>query len=514
MDRDLVIDVTTSEISIALLEDKRLVELSKDSTSTNFAVGDIYLGKVKRVMPALNAAFVDVGDEKDAFLHYFDLGFHFRLINEFTKQAFARQPVKLKAPKQSDAILPKDGKISDVLAPGQPVLVQVVKESISTKGPRLTSEISLAGRNLVLIPFSDKISISSKISDRDERSRMERLAKSILPPGCGVIVRTVAEGKKTATLAPELNALYRRWNACTEKIGAGKTPQLLVNEINRTSAILRDMLNGTFNNIYVNDTSLFEEIKEYVTSIYPEKERIVKLYAGREPIFEHYGVSRQIRASFGKYVSLKRGAYIIMEQTEALHVIDVNSGRIKTNNNQEEQALEVNLMAVTEVARQLRLRDIGGIIVIDLIDMERADNRQKVFNAMRDAMASDRARHNILPLSRFGLMQLTRQRVRPATQIRNDELCPSCNGTGKIMPSIVFEDILQNQLTYLAGEKKIKYLTLKVHPYMEAYLRHGLLSRRMKWAIENQCRLYIKAVSSYALLQHQWFDRNGDKIII
>ncbi|MDR0694121.1 MAG: ribonuclease E/G, partial [Prevotellaceae bacterium] len=298
------------------------------------------------------------------------------------------------------------------------------------------------------------------------------------------------------------------------KIGSNKPPQLLVSEINRTSAILRDMLNGTFNNIYVNDTSLFEEVKEYVTSIFPEKGKIVKLYAGKEPIFEHYGVSRQIRGSFGKYVSLKRGAYIIMEQTEALHVIDVNSGRIKTADNQEEQALEVNLMAVTEAARQLRLRDIGGIIVIDLIDMERADNRQKVFNAMRDAMGLDRARHNILPLSRFGLMQLTRQRVRPATQIRNDELCPSCNGTGKIMPSIVFEDILQNQLIYLTGEKQIKNLVLKVHPYMAAYLQHGLLSRRVKWAVQNKCRFHIKAVSSFALLQHQWFDKNGDKITI
>ncbi|MDR2802125.1 MAG: Rne/Rng family ribonuclease [Prevotellaceae bacterium] len=514
MNRDLVIDVTTSEISIALLEDKRLVELSKDNTSTNFSVGDIYLGKVKRVLPALNAAFVDVGDEKDAFLHYFDLGLHFQLIDDFTKKAVARQQPALTASKPNDPILPKDGKISDVLAPGQPVLVQVVKEAISTKGPRLTSEISLAGRNLVLIPFSDKISISQKIGDREERRRMERLVKSILPPGFGVIVRTVAEGKKTATLAPELTALVRRWEMCAKKIGTSKPPQLLVNEINRTSAILRDMLNGTFNNIYVNDTSLFEEVKEYVTSIFPEKEKIVKLYAGKEPIFEHYGVSRQIRGSFGKYVSLKRGAYIIMEQTEALHVIDVNSGRIKTADNQEEQALEVNLMAVTEVARQLRLRDIGGIIVIDLIDMERADNRQKVFNAMREAMDLDRARHNILPLSRFGLMQLTRQRVRPATQIRNDELCPSCNGTGKIMPSIVFEDILQNQLIYLAGEKKIKNMVLKVHPYMAAYLQHGWLSRRVKWAVQNKCRFNIKAVSSYALLQHQWFDKNGDKITI
>jgi ribonuclease G len=514
MDRDLVIDVTTSEISIALLEDKRLVELNKDNTSTNFSVGDIYLGKVKRVLPALNAAFIDVGDEKDAFLHYFDLGFHFNLIDDFTKKAFARQRPTLKAPKQNDPILPKDGKISDVLESGQPVLVQVVKEAISTKGPRLTSEISLAGRNLVLMPFSDKISISQKIGDKEERRRMERLIKSILPPGFGVIVRTVAEGKKTATLAPELTALVRRWEMCVNKIGASKPPQLLVNEINRTSAILRDMLNGTFNNIYVNDTSLFEEVKEYVTSIFPEKEKIVKLYTGREPIFEHYGVSRQIRGSFGKYVSLKRGAYIIMEQTEALHVVDVNSGRIKTADNQEEQALEVNLMAVTEVARQLRLRDIGGIIVIDLIDMERADNRQKVFNAMRDAMGLDRARHNILPLSRFGLMQLTRQRVRPATQIRNDELCPSCNGTGKIMPSIVFEDVLQNQLIYLAGEKKIKNLVLKVHPYIAAYLQYGLLSRRVKWAIQNKCRLTIKAVSSFSLLQHQWFDKNGDKITI
>jgi ribonuclease G len=514
MERELIIDVTTSEITIALLEDKRLVELNKESTSNNFSVGDIYLGKVKRIMPALNAAFIDVGDEKDAFLHYLDLGIHFNLLNDFTKKAFAHQHPKVKAPRSNTEILPKGGKITDVLTPGQPIMVQIVKESISTKGPRLTAEISIAGRNLVLIPFSDKISISQKIGQKEERSRMERLVRSIILPGFGVIVRTVAEGKKTATLAPELGALIKRWEICVGKIGENKPPQLLVSEINRTSAILRDLLNGTYNSIHINDGSLYEEIKEYISTIAPEKEKIVKLYTRKDPIFEHFGVSRQIRGSFGKYVSLKSGAYMIMEQTEAMHVIDVNSGRIKSAEDQEAQALAVNMMAAAEVARQVRLRDIGGIIVVDFIDMDKPEHRQRLFNYMKDLMESDRARHNILPLSKFGLMQLTRQRVRPATQIRNDEQCPSCNGTGKIMPSIVFEDLLKNQLIYLTHEKKIKSLVLKVHPYIAAYLKCGLFSRRFKWTMQNNCRLRVQAVSSFALLQHQWFDKNGDKIVV
>jgi ribonuclease G len=514
MERELIIDVTTSEIAIALLEDRRLVELTKENTSSNYSVGDIYLGKVKRILPALNAAFIDVGDEKDAFLHYFDLGFHFNLLNSYVKKAQQNQRPAVTAPKSSDQILPKGGKITDVLTQGQAILVQIVKESISTKGPRLTAEISIAGRNLVLLPFSDKVSISQKIEQREERKRMERLVHSIIPQGFGVIVRTVAEGKKTATLAPELNALIKRWESCADKIRTSRPPQLLVSEINRTSAILRDMLNVTYNNIYVNDTSLYDEIREYVGSIAPEQARIVKLYAGKDPIFERFNISKQIRGSFGKYVSLRNGAYMIMEQTEALHVIDVNSGRTRGVKTQEEQALEVNIAAATEVVRQLRLRDIGGIIVVDFIDMDKQDNRNKLFAHMRTLMENDRARHNILPLSKFGLMQMTRQRVRPATQINNNEQCPACRGTGKIIPSILFDEMLQNQLVYLTQEKKIKHLTLKLHPYMAVYLKSGIISRRRRWAWQNGCHLQIKATNSYALLEHQWFDKNGDKIII
>ncbi|MDR2361928.1 MAG: Rne/Rng family ribonuclease [Prevotellaceae bacterium] len=514
MERELIIDVTTSEIAIALLEDRRLVELTKENVSSNYSVGDIYLGKVKRILPALNAAFIDVGNEKDAFLHYFDLGFHFNLLNSYVKKAQQNQRPVVTAPKSGDQILPKGGKITDVLTQGQAILVQIVKESISTKGPRLTAEISIAGRNLVLLPFSDKVSISQKIEQREERKRMERLVRSIIPQGFGVIVRTVAEGKKTATLAPELNALIKRWESCADKIRSSRPPQLLVSEINRTSAILRDMLNVTYNNIYVNDTSLYEEIKEYVGSIAPEQAKIVKLYTGKDPIFERFNISKQIRGSFGKYVSLRNGAYMIMEQTEALHVIDVNSGRTRGVKTQEEQAIEVNMVAATEVARQLRLRDIGGIIVVDFIDMDKQENRNKLFTHMRTLMENDRARHNVLPLSKFGLMQMTRQRVRPATQINNNEQCPACRGTGKIIPSILFDEMLQNQLVYLTQEKKIKHLTLKLHPYMAVYLNSGIISRRRRWAWQNGCRLRIKATNSYALLEHQWFDKNGDKIII
>jgi ribonuclease G len=465
--KDLIIEVGVSEISLALLEDKQLTELNKEKRNIKFSVGDIYLGKVKKIMPGLNAAFVNVGYERDAFLHYLDLGAQFRTQHKYYTTAIQRQgrinPLqKIKCEEDID----KNGKITDVLTTGQTVIVQITKEPISTKGPRLSSEISLAGRNLVLIPFSDKVSISSKIESSEEKNRLKTLLQSIKPKNYGVIVRTVAEGKKVALLDAELKELVNRWESAFSSIKKEtRSPRLFIGEMNRTSTILRDMLNVTFNSIYINDPGLAEDIRKYIREIAPEKEKIVKVYHGTLPIFDHFGVNKQIKALFGKTVSFKHGAYLIIEHTEALHVIDVNSGnRSRSGNDQEANALEVNMEAATEISRQLRLRDMGGIIVVDFIDMQSGENKQLLFEKMKELMANDRTKHNILPLSKFGLMQITRQRVRPEMTIVTDEKCPSCQGTGQTKPTIMFTYVLEKNLVFIVDKIKTRSILLNVHP--------------------------------------------------
>jgi ribonuclease G len=512
---ELAIDVTASEIVIALLENKQLVELNKEKSNLQFTVGDIYLGKVKKIMPGLNAAFVDVGYEKDAFLHYLDLGPQFQSLNKYLKSALGKKgkPVSLSKFKNEPDI-DKNGKISDVLTSGQTVMVQIAKEPISTKGPRLGSEISIAGRNLVLIPFSDKVSVSQKITSQEERTRLKKLVQSIKPKNYGVIVRTVAEGKKVATLDEELQSLVRKWESAFENMKSTGIPRQLINELNRTSAILRDMLNGSFSSITVNDEIIYDEIKDYISTIAPEKEKIVKLHTGSTPIFEKFGIDKQIKTLFGKTVSFKSGAYLIIEHTEALHVIDVNSGnRAKSGNDQETNAVDVNSAAAVEIARQLRLRDMGGIIVVDFIDMHDQEHKQQVYEKIKEAMASDRAKHNILPLSKFGLMQITRQRVRPELTVETLEKCPTCKGTGEISPSIVFEDEIFNNITFLVNNQALKRITIKVHPYVASYLKRGFLPKSLKWSWGLKCWIKVVGVASYNYLEHHFYDQEGEEIL-
>lgn len=500
---------------MALLEDKQLIELNKEKRNIRFLVGDIYLGKVKKIMPGLNAAFISVGYERDAFLHYLDLGAQFRTQNKYYQTALQKfgkvPPVSRFKPEQD---IDKNGKITDVLTVGQTVIVQIAKEPISTKGPRLTSEISLAGRNLVLMPYSDKVSISSKIESPEEKSRLKSLVQSIKPRNYGVIVRTVAEGKKLDVLDAELRELVSKWEAAFASVKKEiKTPRLFIGEMNRTSTILRDMLNVTFNSIHVNDNSVAEEIREYIREIAPEKENILKVYKGSIPVFDHFGVNKQIKALFGKTVSFRHGAYLIIEHTEALHVIDVNSGnRSRSGNNQEANALEVNMEAAAEIARQLRLRDMGGIIVVDFIDMQSTENKQQLFEKMKEVMASDRTKHNILPLTKFGLMQITRQRVRPEMNIITNEKCPACNGTGEVKPTILFTDELERSLDFIVDKIKTKSVFLNVHPFVAAYLTKGLFSVSMKWGFKYKIRLKVQGVTSYHMLEYHFYDMYDNEI--
>lgn len=513
MTSEVVIDVQPKEISFALLEDKSLVEYQNESRKASFSVGNIYLAKVKKLMPGLNACFVDVGYERDAFLHYLDLGNQFDSYSKYIKQLESDKKKNLPFYKaQRLPEIKKDGSVQNVLKVGQEVLVQIVKEPISTKGPRLTAELSFAGRYLVLIPFNDKVSVSSKIKSGEERARLKQLIQSIRPKNMGVIVRTVAEGKRVAELDTEMKVLIKRWEDALEKIQkTSQRPQLVFEETSRTVAMLRDLFNPSYEAIHVNDEEVFKEIKHYVTIIAPEKANIVKLYTGHVPIFDNFNITKQIKSSFGKTVNYKHGAYLIIEHTEALHVVDVNSGnRSRAENGQEANALDVNLGAADELARQLRLRDMGGIIVVDFIDMVKAEDRQLLYERMSKNMQKDRARHNILPLSKFGLMQITRQRVRPAMDVNVEETCPTCFGKGTIKSSIIFTDQLESKIDNLVNKIGIKKFYLHVHPYVAAYINKGLISLKTKWQIKYGLGVHVISSQKLAFLQYEFYNDKGE----
>jgi len=512
---ELFIDVSSSEIIFALFEDKRLVELTREKSSTKFAVGDVYLGKVKKIMPGLNATFVDVGHEKDAFLHYLDMGPQFATLNKFVQQATSRKGKALSPTKiNPEPDIDKNGKISQLLHSGQNIMVQIAKEPISTKGPRLTSELSVAGRFMVLVPFSDKVSVSQKIKTSEERNRLKKLIQSVKPRNYGVIVRTASEGRSVEDLDQELKRLVNKWESIVPKVRKVRPPGLVLGELSRTTALLRDVYNPNFTNIYVNDYPTFEEVSDYIDGIAPEKRKTVKFYDKKTPMFEYFGVDKQIKALFWKTVTFKSGAYLIIEHTEAFHVIDVNSGnRSRPGNDQEMNALEVNLAACEEISRQIRLRDIGGIIVIDFIDMHEADNRQKVYQRMKEIMAADRTKHQILPLSKFCLMQITRQRVRPEEHIDTSEVCPVCKGSGKVTPTILFVDEIASKVGYIFADLNQKGLVIQVHPFLEAYLKKGLFSILNKWRLKFMKRITVVGVDKINLLEARYFDSNMEEII-
>lgn len=516
MNYELFIRSGSSEVDFALLKDGKLVELHKEDDDSDFAVGDIFIAKIRKTVPGLNAAFVNVGYEKDGFLHYQDLGPQLASLLKFTKLVSTGKlkDFSLKNfPFEND--IDKNGKINDVVKSNQSIMVQVVKEPISTKGPRISSELSLAGRYIVLVPFSDRISISQKIESKEEKDRLKRLVQSIRPKGFGVIIRTVAEGKKVAELDKDLQNLLDRWSAMCKKLSRGTSgthhPSKIMSEMNRGLSLIRDLLNDTFTAIHIDDEALYIKIKDYVHEIAPQKESIVKLHDSKVPIFEKFGIERQIKTSFGRTVSGSKGAYLVIEHTEALHVVDVNSGnRSNKSDSQEATALEVNLIAATELARQLRLRDMGGIIVVDFIDMSNPNHRKQLYNHLRDEMKDDRAKHKILPPSKFGLIQITRQRVRPERNIKTREENP--NGeAGEIDAPILIVDRINSDLKRLLN-KGYKKMTLNAHPFIAAFLTKGFPSIRSKWFLEHKKWVKIQPRDAYTYLEYHFQDKDGKEI--
>lgn len=514
MNKELIINAAPQGVEIALLEDKKLVELHSEKSDARFAVGDLYLGKVKKLIPGLNAAFVDVGFEKDAFLHYTDLSPYAKSLLKFTQLS-----INYKGPGipdfgnfENEPDIVKTGKINEVLGGKPNILVQILKEPIAAKGPRLSCEISLPGRFVVITPFNNIVAVSRKIHSSEERKRLQKIVEAIKPNNFGVIVRTAAEGKKTAELHEDLSALVETWKIIQTNLKGAVAPCKILSEQTKTTSILRDLLNEDFNKIVVNDRAIFQDAKAYIQRIAPEKADIISYYQNGSPIFDSYGITKQVKASFGKTVNLDSGAYLIIEHTEALHVIDVNSGYKSVGNNQEQNALETNLEAAEEIARQLRLRDIGGIIVVDFIDMKFPENKRKLVEAMEKFMQPDRAKHAVLPISKFGLMQITRQRMKPEMNINTQEVCPSCGGTGKISSSLILEDEIEKNLNYLLTHQH-HHLTLVVSPIIYAYLSKGWLwSIFSKWKRKFGKKIMLKADSNYHLTEFRFFDQNDEEI--
>lgn len=515
MNKELIINAAPQGVEIALLEDKKLVELHHEKADASFAVGDLYLGKVKKLIPGLNAAFVDVGFEKDAFLHYTDLSPYARSLLKFTNQAIHdANPNGFDFGNfQVEPEIVKTGKINEVLNGKPNILVQILKEPIAAKGPRLSCEISLPGRFVVITPFNDIVAVSRKIHSSDERKRLQKIVEAIKPKNFGVIVRTAAEGKNTAELHEDLTELVTTWKLIQHNLKGSVAPAKILSEQTKTTSMLRDLLNEDFNKIVINDRNIYNDTKNYIQRIASDKIDIVSYYSNGSPIFDQFGVTKQVKAAFGKTVNLPSGAYLIVEHTEALHVIDVNSGYKSVSNNQEQNALETNLEAAEEIARQLRLRDLGGIIVVDFIDMKLPDNKRKLMEAMENFMRPDRAKHAVLPISKFGLMQITRQRMKPEITINTQEVCPTCNGTGKISSALILEDEIEKNLSYLINHQH-KDLTLVVHPIMYAYLTKGGMfkSKKWMWRWKYKQTVKIKENTGYHLTEFHFFDKQDDEI--
>lgn len=514
MEKELIINSSPTQVEIALVENNRLVEIHNEKTNSNFTVGDIFLGNIKKLRPSLNAAFVDLGHRKDAFLHYTDLGPQIKSLKKYTKEVMGKSLnthllEKFKALPDN----PKNGKIDQVFSKNDYVLVQVLKEPISTKGPRLSCEITIPGRYIVLTPFNNNVSISKKIGNAGERQRLKVLVESIKPKDFGVVVRTAAEGKMVADLHSEIRELSTKWEKIFNELRTATGPKKLLSEIDKTSSILRDVLSDNFNKVVVNDKDVFNHSKNYLKSIAPDKVNIIKHHTGNRSIFDTYGVTKQIKASFGKTYTMHSGAYLVIEHTEAMHVIDVNSGPKANKRSQEDASLSVNLEAAEEIARQLRLRDIGGIIIIDFIDMKGGENKLTLYNKMKDFMRNDRAQHTILPLSKFGLMAITRQRVREEVKIDTSETCPTCQGTGKSKASVLVIEDIKRDLTHIISSRDKAKIKLVVHPFIYSYLKRGFIKTvQVQWYFEFNKWIQIKENNDFQLLEYKFFDELDDEI--
>jgi len=512
--KSLFVSHSSQGFVFAMTEGKKLVEYGEETNEKAFQVGDIYWGEVRKINPSLNACFVDVGDEKDGFLHYLDLGEHFGSMRKYLAELGSgkRKPGMLQHFDRAE-ILPKEGKIGDYLQKGDKIPVQITKEPINSKGPRVTASLSLAGRFCVLLPLDSGVSVSRKVQDPEEKKRLKQIAAQALPRNFGVIVRTAAIGAGDEEIGSDIRELVAKWKEMSQKMVGAKTKDLIGKEITRVTGLLRDLLSDQFDQILVDHPGMAEQLREYVQGIAPDMVNLVQVYKGKNPMLEHFGLDKQIKSSFGTSVTMPGGMYLVIEHTEALHVVDVNSGnRSKKDGDQQDHALQINLDAAEEIARQLRLRDMGGIIVIDFIDLRSAEHRRILLDKMIQLMSTDRAKHHILPMSKFGLMEITRQRVRPAVQVSTQENCAACKGSGKTGPSILITDQIENRLDYLLLQNGEPKVTLVAHPHLAAFCRLGLPSLQWKWWWKYRRWVSVKPDNACVMGEYRLLNQKGESI--
>jgi ribonuclease G len=546
MSKEIIIQARKKETRIALLDDGALAEFYVERPDNSRTIGDIYLARVRNVMPSIQAAFVDIGQKQDAFLHFSDVGETLealltRIGEEITvsdipvphvarrthgngaetqsrgngaktsrreKSRRRSGPSKQKE-QDSEKKETSDDKFvhpAKYLRNGQRILVQVVKEPISNKGSRVTGGVTLAGRFLVLVPFGDYVAVSRRIWSQRERKRLQTLAKSLLPPDFGLIVRTVAQGKDARTLDTDLRLLVDKWRSIEAKIDRKpKPPQLLHQDVSMVSSVVRDLFTDDYDRILVDDHRLHRSLQTYIRAVAPHMLKVVKRYDGSKPVFEEVGISGAIAEAFSSRVDLPTGGYIYVEHTEAMHVIDVNSGRASKGKSQEDNSLKVNLEAADVIAKQLRLRDLGGIIVVDFIDLRDTKNRNKVVNRLKQAFRKDRAVTKVLPMSDFGLIQITRQRLRPSITTDEDlseelgRAIPSAEEVVETKPhherehgvdEVISE--IQRSLIESRNASASARLILHVHPFLAAFLKRGLPNKVQKWSIKHRVRLRLQ----------------------
>ena len=539
--KQLLMNKTGDEIQVALVEEGRLAELIIERPESMWSIGDIYLGRVHKVVEGLKAAFVDIGQKSDGFLHFSDVGTtseDYRALVEddddedaggdegegddevdevgeaallaASAPAAVREPARPTGPGKGEP-RPASAKeaaerrqsytqmIASKLKPNDSILVQVIKEPISNKGSRLTSDITIAGRFMVLLPFGGgQIAVSRRVVSRKERSRLKKLVRSMLPEGFGAIIRTVAEDQEETLLKQDLEKLLAKWTQIEQKLQDATPPQLIFKEDTIISSVLRDSLTSDVTEIVANSNSIYTETLNYIQWAAPEMVKNVSLYQGKLPLFEGYGIAKDVESIFSRKVWLKSGGYIIIEHTEAMVVVDVNSGRYAAKREQEENSLKTNLEAAREVVRQLRLRDIGGIIVVDFIDMIDPKNSKKVYDAMKTELRNDRAKSNILPLSDFGIMQITRERIRPSLMQRMGDQCPACGGTGVVQARFTTINQIERWLRKYALQPKAKFQQLDLHvsPTVLEPMRNSDMKTELKWFLQHLVFVSIKADES------------------
>lgn len=488
MSKRLIIEKKGEEIAIAFLEKEKLVEYHTQKEA-GYQVGDFYLGKVRKLIPGMNAAFVHIGCEKDGFLHYTDLSPYIHTILKYTESALG-QPLSKEAftgLKIEPEIL-KKGKIQEVFKHKPRVLVQILKEPIGNKGPRLTCEFVLPGRYIVLRPFSNEVSVSKKIRTEAEKKRLKKILNTISQNNFGLIIRTAAEHRSEEELLEDLRYLQKEWWYIQRKLFKAHAPKRVRKEAPKSITLIRDLINQDFSSILVNDEMLYHGIEEFIQKRMPDKRSILQYVAANYSIMDRAGVSKQLRTLFGKNVLLPSGAHLFIEKTEALHVIDVNSGNRKLAvEGQEANALETNLEAAEEIVRQIRLRDLGGILIIDFIDIRLPEHKKQVYDKMLSLMKTDRAKHIILPLSKFNIMQITRQRIRPEVHLDVQEPCFACKGTGKITPLVHLEEEIQRGIAHKCRGRRWQWIHIKVHPLVYSYLKSGWMPLWLRWSCRYRC---------------------------